>query len=131
MERKEDLKKALIWFHSFSGNDFISFFFGKGKQLYWKTMKKNPSYIEAFEHLGGSWDVTVETMDTLQEYVCLLYRDKNISVTNTRFEIFHKNMSINLKFSIFYCYHHVNLYTNLFSIKLYCQNVEIISFIRY
>ena len=77
-----------------------------------ETMKKDSSYVEAFQHLGNSWDVTMETMDTLEDYVCLLYGEKNTNVNNARFEIFHKNMSINLKLKIFHCYHHVNLYLN-------------------
>ena len=89
IEIEEDLK-VLIGFPSFSGNDFISSFFGKGKQLCWKTMEKDSSYIEAFQPLGNSWDVTTETMDTLEDYVCLLHGEKNTNVNNARFEIFHK-----------------------------------------
>ena len=32
----------------------------------------------------------METMDTLEGYVCLLYGEMNTNVNNTRFEIFHK-----------------------------------------
>ena len=32
-------------------------------------MKKDSSYIEAFQHLGNSWDVTAETMNILEDNV--------------------------------------------------------------
>ena len=144
------MKNALIGFHSFSGNDFISPFFVKGNQLCWKTMKKDSRYIETFQPLGNSWDVTTETMDNLEYYVCLLYREKNINVNNARFEIFHKNhvnqskvVDISLSppcksvLKLPYTTLHYTAQpctalhcTALFSIKLYCQNVEIVSFIR-
>ena len=36
----ENLKKPLIGFHAFTGNDYVSSFFRKGKKTCWKTMKK-------------------------------------------------------------------------------------------
>ena len=41
-----DEKAALMSFHSFTGNDYCSAFFGKGKQTSWKIMIKNRnSYV--------------------------------------------------------------------------------------
>ena len=43
-----DEKAALIGFHSFTGNDYCSAFFGKGKQTCWKIMINNPKFLCIF-----------------------------------------------------------------------------------
>ena len=35
---------ALINFHSFTGNDYISSFFKKGKEKYWKVVENFPKF---------------------------------------------------------------------------------------
>ena len=44
----ENLKKPLIGFNAFTGNDYVSSFFRKGKKVFWKTMKKNQKFVDAF-----------------------------------------------------------------------------------
>ena len=48
-------KIALIGLHTFSGNDYVSAFFRKGKCAFWKAMLKQSQFLEAFCHLGRSW----------------------------------------------------------------------------
>ena len=38
------LKRALVGFHAFTGNDYVSSFFKKGKQMCWKAMKKKTEF---------------------------------------------------------------------------------------
>ena len=46
-------KIALIGLHAFSGNDYVSAFFRKGKcQAFWEAMLKQSQFLEAFCHLG-------------------------------------------------------------------------------
>ena len=44
-----DLKKALIGFHAFTGNDYVSSLFKHGKQVCFKLMKKCVDFINAFK----------------------------------------------------------------------------------
>ena len=66
-------KAALIGFHAFTGNDYVSSFFKKGKSTCWKKMKKNQIFIEAFKKLGSSWNVDDSTLEALEHFVCALY----------------------------------------------------------
>jgi hypothetical protein len=40
VDLSSDYYKALIGFHTFTGNDYVSAFFKKGKSLCWKTLLK-------------------------------------------------------------------------------------------
>ena len=44
--------QALAGMHAFSGNDYISSFFRKGKLMIWKLLLKNDKFMEAFADLG-------------------------------------------------------------------------------
>ena len=55
---KDEEKKALVGFHSFTGNDHIPAIFCKGKKHCWSTMKSNESFLRAFTELGTVWDMT-------------------------------------------------------------------------
>ena len=54
----EEQKKALVGFHSFTGNYYIPAIFHKGKKHCWSTMKSNDSFLRAFTELGTVWDMT-------------------------------------------------------------------------
>ena len=54
----EEEKKALVGFHSFTGNDYIPAIFRKGEKHCWSTMKSNDSFLRAFTELGTDWDMT-------------------------------------------------------------------------
>ena len=68
-----DLKLALVGFHAFTGNDYISSFFTKGKTASWKKMAKDEKYIQGFQEFGMSWKVTQEIFEVLEELVCKMY----------------------------------------------------------
>ena len=42
---ENDFKQALVGFHPFTGNDYVSSFFTKGKTASWKRMVKDEKYI--------------------------------------------------------------------------------------
>ena len=42
----ENKRKAVAGMHSFSGNDYISSFCRKGKNVMWKLILKNEEFIE-------------------------------------------------------------------------------------
>ena len=60
-----DLRKSIIGFHSFTGNDDVSSFFRKGKATCFKVMKANTQFSEAFTSLGNDWSINEETSLTL------------------------------------------------------------------
>ena len=72
-------QNALLGFHSFTGNDFVSAFFGKGKKICWEIMKSNPNFVNAFERLGSEWEADDEIKTNIEWYDCKLYgsRKKN------------------------------------------------------
>ena len=72
---KEAERKALIGFHSFTGNDYVPAFFRKGKKRHWSVMKKSEKFMKVFSELGRDWQLTIEISDILEEYVCMHYMD--------------------------------------------------------
>ena len=66
-------KRCLIGFHAFTGNDYLSSFFRKRKETCWKVVDKNEKFVNTFIALGSTWDVAENTMEDLEEYVCLFY----------------------------------------------------------
>ena len=49
---KENERKVLISFHSFTGNDFVPAFFRKGKKRCWSILRKDEKFLVAFSELG-------------------------------------------------------------------------------
>ena len=45
-------RQALSGIHAFSGNDYVSSFFRKGKQLFWKKLLEYPDFVDVFSKLG-------------------------------------------------------------------------------
>ena len=60
-------RRALAGMHAFSGNDYVSSFFRKGKTQVWKEILKNPQFIQVFGNLGNF------NFENLEKYVCSLY----------------------------------------------------------
>ena len=60
-------RNALAGMHSFSGNDYVSSFFRKGKVLFWKKIKSCPEYLNTFSELGNF------NHTDLESFVCALY----------------------------------------------------------
>ena len=92
-------QKALIGFHAFTGNDYVSGFFRKGKKLCWNVMVKDDQFLEAFSSLGDVWSTSESTVQTLERYVCKLYgaKKKTSTVNAARFELFSKKHSVENK----------------------------------
>ena len=44
IDMSEELKSALLGFHAFTGNDYISSTFGKSKKICWKAVTKSSKY---------------------------------------------------------------------------------------
>ena len=84
-----DVQSALVGFHLFTGNDYVSSFFRKGKTMCYSLMTKDKKYLDAFMSLGSQWDVEETTVSILEQYICSLYgRKKCDSVNVARQQIF-------------------------------------------
>ena len=82
-------KKALIGFHAFTGNDYVSSFFGKVKLKCWKVLKSDPQFMNAFMLLGSAWEFDDETFKTLEKYVG---KKRDVSVNEARYKVFLKRI---------------------------------------
>ena len=97
----ENLKKPVIGFDAFTGNDYVSSFFQKGKMMCWKTMKKNQNFVDALNRLGENW--SIDTSDTviaiLEKYTCVMYCYPREKLVNTvRIKLFEKKYTKEGKF---------------------------------
>ena len=85
----DDLVKAMIGFHSFSGNDYVSSFFRKGKEKCWKLLEKTRKFQAAMEQ-ASSPEVSSELYKLLEEYVCQIYGYCCKSIDGVRYKIYTK-----------------------------------------
>ena len=89
----EDVVSSLIGFHAFTGNDFVSSFFRKGKETCFKVMERRAKFLSTFTQLGTTWELTEELKRELEHFVCALYGSKLKDVDLVRHEMFKKKMS--------------------------------------
>ena len=92
--------RAIIGMHAFSGNDYVSSFFRKGKKKCWQVMIQY-SQESAFEELGNDWDISQQLREELEIYVCRLYGCDEKDVNVVRWNLHNKkfvrqNKSIDL-----------------------------------
>ena len=90
---KENERKALIGFHSFTGNDFVPDFFGKGKKCCWSILRKDEKFVVAFNELGRNWKLTGKIVTALEKYICTLYGSKENSVDAARLDMLMKKQT--------------------------------------
>ena len=72
---------ALLGLHAFTGNDYVSTFFRKGKEKCWKVMRRSRKFEDTFGKLGKERELTNELCSHLEEFICTLYgyREKNVN----------------------------------------------------
>ena len=87
---EDEVIDALIWFHAFTGNDYVSSFFRKGKETCFKVLEANPKFRSAFAHLGALWNMEDRLISNLEEYVCKLYGFSSTSINKVRYDLFNR-----------------------------------------
>ena len=87
---QENYRSSLIGFHAFTGNDYVSSFFRKGKQWCWKKMISEEKFVQCFIEFGDSWVLSEEIKANLELFVCKLFSSKKASVNEVRLEMFTK-----------------------------------------
>ena len=94
----DEQRSAIIGLHAFSGNDYLSSFFQKGKTTCWKKISKKADYVAAFSSLGRTYLVDTEVTQGIENFVCALYgRSKLHSVNEARSSIFWDKYNKNKK----------------------------------
>ena len=74
-------RSVVIGFHAFTGNDYVSSFFRKGKKRCWKVAIKNSLFLAAFAKLGDHWNLEEQVTLTLEEYfVAYLVQKRNLLI---------------------------------------------------
>ena len=69
-------KRALLGMHAFTGNDYVSSFLRKGKQVCRKLIKDSAEFLQMFGELGSQDYVSESTAAGLEKFVCSLYSEK-------------------------------------------------------
>ena len=73
-------QKALVGFHAFTGNDYVSSFMRKSKKT-WKMAVKDADIIDFFCQLGEA-DLTDDLHKKAEVFVCKMYGHKKINSVN-------------------------------------------------
>ena len=69
--------------HAFTGNDYVSCFFRKGKQACWKSLKESQEFLETFSKLGVEKHINKDLVASLENLVCRLYGEKRLTSINS------------------------------------------------
>ena len=75
-------RQALSGIHAFSGNDYNSSFFRKGKQLFWKKLQQYPKFVDVFSQLAVFNAVIQDLEKELENFVCILFGYPKVSSVN-------------------------------------------------
>ena len=88
VDMSNELKSALIGFHAFTGNDYVSSFFKKSKKHCWHLLEKNNRFVQVFAALGDLWQPSNDLLNALEEVVCYMFGRKQKYVNSVRYDIF-------------------------------------------
>ena len=58
----------MLGLHAFTGNDYLSSFFRKGKERCWKLMQKYEEFEVCFTKLGSEPNLSEDLFEFLEEY---------------------------------------------------------------
>ena len=81
---------AMLGLHAFTGNDYLSSFFRKGKERCWKLMHKYEEFEVCFTKLGSEPNLSEDLFKFLEEYTALLFGVKSKSINEACWKIFEK-----------------------------------------
>ena len=87
---EEEIIEALIGFHAYTGNDYVSSFFRKGKDTCFKVLEKSSKFQRAFSRLGEDWQLSDELFSKVEEFVCYLYGSRLKDINLLRFNMYTK-----------------------------------------
>ena len=82
---------AMLGLHAFTGNDYLSSFFRKGKGRCWKLMQKYEEFEVCFTKLGSEPNLSEDLFESLEEYTALLCWVISKLINEACWKIFEKN----------------------------------------
>lgn len=82
--------RALIGLHAYTGCDTVSAFAGKGKASALKLLMNNQETQDTFLKLGQEWDLSLDLLDKLEAFTCVLYAPKasTTKINELRYHLF-------------------------------------------
>ncbi|CAB4014755.1 Hypothetical predicted protein [Paramuricea clavata] len=84
-----ELSSALPGLHAFTGCDYTSSFFGKGKAKALKLARSNEHFLQAFSEFGSTEEADHKAVTTLDKFTCSLFGDsKAQTVNDARYNLF-------------------------------------------
>ena len=90
MPYNSDTRESIPAFHALTGSDTTSYIAGYSKKSAWKTFQMNHHLLENL----GKGELTAETSQNAEQFICKLYNIKNVSKTNeARVILFNKSRS--------------------------------------
>ena len=90
LQFKAEILNVLIGFNSFTGNDYVSSLFRKGKQACWKVFVSDSKSQTFLSVLGAYEESSQEIADGMEEFVCHLYDFREKDTNTIHYEIFTK-----------------------------------------
>lgn len=85
----DDVSRALIGLHCFTGCYSAHYFYGKGKKKALNLLLKEKVFFHAFRELGERFDLQPDSAAALEVFVCRLYVQQNITAVNeARYNMF-------------------------------------------
>ena len=75
-------RRAVVGLHAFSGNDYVSAFFKKGKKSFWKAMLKRNEFVSTFARLGTDVQPHPNDIEILEKFTCCLNGFSTVSKVN-------------------------------------------------
>ena len=73
----QNVTKALIGMHAYTGCDTVSAFAGRGKLRALKLLIDSRQFQNMFANLGEHWELSDELFEKLQSFTCTLYSAKS------------------------------------------------------
>jgi len=87
----KNMVESLPGYHAFTGSDYTAAFSRQGKIKPFDILRKNNDYQVALGQLGESLELTEETIDGVEKFVCAMYGHRGYtSVSEIRYSIFMK-----------------------------------------
>ena len=78
IDMSDELKSALLGFHAFTGNDYVSSIFGKSNKICWKAVTKSSKYAQMFNRLGETVNLDENSIMLLEEFVEKRYQSTSL-----------------------------------------------------
>eukprot|EP00794_Sanderia_malayensis_P000871 gene871-biopygen131 len=84
---------ALLGIPAFTGNDYVSSFMRKGKQMCWNHIKNDHEFLDLFGNLGIEVHISEDYIVNVEKFVFKMYGEKGMTdVKNARSRIFCKRL---------------------------------------